>query len=403
MRKCKKMRRFFAIIVAFIICVIFILIAERSSRDNVSEVTLKLSALDDDADEGEGEGEHDPIHNDILQQSSKLSQRKSQKQSQEHSAVIKQIPFRKKSVIKATPHDGGGGDGLDGGDGGGGGVGGKKSYFQYLRGKGTRENGSALRENGSALRGMEGYYGLRDGKLYTQPGCGSCALVSSSGQLIDSGAGAAIDAHECVFRMNVAPVRGFENDVGNKTTIRFLSHTSVPILLRDKNNMIAREKGLRAVIQWGPNDEKRRENVAQTLRDNFLNQLKFRHTEFYALTQKQLVKEDESFEKETGMNRDASGSYLSTGWFTISFMRKLCNEIDVYGMVNDDYCRSKSHSSSLVPYHYWEQKQGKECATYIGHERGKANVHRFITEKKVFRRWAKAGKPKTRFFHPEWS
>ena len=69
--------------------------------------------------------------------------------------------------------------------------------------------------------------------------------------------------------------------------------------------MIAREKGLRAVIQWGPNEEKRRENVAQTLRDNFLNQLKFRHTEFYALTQRQLVKEDESFEKETGMNRSA--------------------------------------------------------------------------------------------------
>ena len=67
--------------------------------------------------------------------------------------------------------------------------------------------------------------------------------------------------------------------------------------------MIARDKGLQAVIQWGPNDQKRREKVAQTLRDNFFDQIKFRHTEFYALTQQQLVEEDESFEKETGMNR----------------------------------------------------------------------------------------------------
>ena len=37
--------------------------------------------------------------------------------------------------------------------------------------------------------------------------------------------------------------------------------------------------------------------------------------------------------------RDASGTYLSTGWFTISFMRKLCKTIDIYGMVTEDFCK----------------------------------------------------------------
>lgn len=38
--------------------------------------------------------------------------------------------------------------------------------------------------------------------------------------------------------------------------------------------------------------------------------------------------------------RRQSGSFLSTGWFTMIVALELCEEIVVYGMVSDSYCRS---------------------------------------------------------------
>ena len=49
--------------------------------------------------------------------------------------------------------------------------------------------------------------------------CSTCALVSNAGSLLGQGRGPAIDENECVWRMNRAPTKGFEADVGSKTTL----------------------------------------------------------------------------------------------------------------------------------------------------------------------------------------
>ncbi|KAJ8978176.1 hypothetical protein NQ317_009664 [Molorchus minor] len=51
----------------------------------------------------------------------------------------------------------------------------------------------------------------------------SCAIVASAGALKNSNLGAIIDSHDLVLRFNHAPVKGFEKDVGKKTTIRVLN------------------------------------------------------------------------------------------------------------------------------------------------------------------------------------
>ncbi|XP_070570724.1 CMP-N-acetylneuraminate-beta-galactosamide-alpha-2,3-sialyltransferase 1-like [Ptychodera flava] len=49
--------------------------------------------------------------------------------------------------------------------------------------------------------------------------CVRCAVVGNSGILKGSNAGAEIDSYDHVFRMNTARLRGFERDVGSKTTV----------------------------------------------------------------------------------------------------------------------------------------------------------------------------------------
>lgn len=51
----------------------------------------------------------------------------------------------------------------------------------------------------------------------------SCAVIASSGALRNSNLGSFIDSHEVVLRFNHAPTRGFERDVGRKTTVRVLN------------------------------------------------------------------------------------------------------------------------------------------------------------------------------------
>mmetsp|Transcript_34281 Transcript_34281/g.80127 ORF Transcript_34281/g.80127 Transcript_34281/m.80127 type:complete len:323 (+) Transcript_34281:43-1011(+) len=58
----------------------------------------------------------------------------------------------------------------------------------------------------------------------------SCAVIGSGASLHDSGFGNAIDAHDAVIRMNGHPTKGFEADVGRKTTFRFLYPESSSLL-----------------------------------------------------------------------------------------------------------------------------------------------------------------------------
>lgn len=51
----------------------------------------------------------------------------------------------------------------------------------------------------------------------------TCAVVGNSQNLSGSNYGEFIDSHEAVFRMNIAPTRKHEQDVGKKTTLRMFN------------------------------------------------------------------------------------------------------------------------------------------------------------------------------------
>ncbi|XP_069779039.1 alpha-N-acetylgalactosaminide alpha-2,6-sialyltransferase 3-like [Narcine bancroftii] len=226
--------------------------------------------------------------------------------------------------------------------------------------------------------------------------CRQCSIISSSGQMLGMQLGAKIDQSECIWRMNNAPTRGFEKDVGSKTTVRVVSHTSTPLLLRQGAFLSGLNTSFH--IFWGPQRNMRRDGKGIVY--NMLRSIssRFPDAKIYTLTEEQMRFCDVAFKQETGKDRVLSGSYLSTGWFTFILAMEACDTIHVYGMINDTYCSTEGHRN--VPYHYYEPSGQEECTEYYLHENARYGGHRFITEKTVFAKWAK--ERKIRFFNPTW-
>ncbi|XP_038046300.1 alpha-N-acetylgalactosaminide alpha-2,6-sialyltransferase 3-like isoform X2 [Patiria miniata] len=244
-----------------------------------------------------------------------------------------------------------------------------------------------------------GYISVLDPKKKLNLHCMQCALVSSSGQLLGSRVGYLIDEADCIFRMNDAPVPSYEEDVGSRTTVRVVGHAATPNL-KNKRKFLLQDSSSRYVVGWGPSKAMQTNGKGYAYKHLKDLTQKFPKVGFFYLTQEQMAKADEIFEAETGKPRMGSGTYLSTGWFTMVLARASCDEIHVYGMVNDEYCQNLTNKN--VPYHYYDRKGRKECDYYRANEKGKKGVHRFITEKSIFARWA-LEQPPIYFHVPDWN
>ncbi|XP_061834917.1 alpha-N-acetylgalactosaminide alpha-2,6-sialyltransferase 5 isoform X2 [Nerophis lumbriciformis] len=258
---------------------------------------------------------------------------------------------------------------------------------------------SSVRLSEPHPRPLQGYSSIMDHKPLRMH-CQTCALVTSSGHLIGGGRGEEIDGAECVIRMNDAPAAGdFAADVGRRTSLRVIAHSSMQRVLRSRHQLINASQDT-VFIFWGPSNYMRRDGKGLVYNNLRLMSQVLPKLKVYIISWQKMLQFDELFKKETGKDRRISNSWLSTGWFTMTIALELCDRINVYGMVAPDFCREPENNS--VPYHYYEPRGPDECTMYISHERGRrGSHHRFITEKRVFANWARTFD--IHFYQPDWS
>ncbi|KAF5893838.1 alpha-N-acetylgalactosaminide alpha-2,6-sialyltransferase 6 [Clarias magur] len=184
--------------------------------------------------------------------------------------------------------------------------------------------------------GRDGYIPIFGNKSLTLH-CGQCVLVTSSSHVLGTGAGAEIDRAECVIRMNDAPTSGFEADVGNKTSLRVVAHSSVFRVVR-KSQEFFNCTNCPSVIFWGPPTKIGHDAKGTLYR--MIHRVASTNTNLatFAVTPSKMRKFDTLFHKETGRDRQKSQSWLSTGWFTMVIAIEICDKITVYGMVPPSHC-----------------------------------------------------------------
>ncbi|XP_071953250.1 alpha-N-acetyl-neuraminyl-2,3-beta-galactosyl-1,3-N-acetyl-galactosaminide alpha-2,6-sialyltransferase-like [Antedon mediterranea] len=249
---------------------------------------------------------------------------------------------------------------------------------------------------------VKGYWGLLDNKKL-QLHCSQCAVVASSGHLLNSTAGQEIDKYECVIRMNSAPIKGYEKFVGTKTTVRVMGHVNMLWLNQSEDlqkETLANTSTMpeKMIVPWLYNIQiNRKTDKYFNLAKNF--SLKYGYKEMYLLDSEKMKYAETTFHKETGLTRREARTWLTTGWMTMLFSIDVCDKIDVFGLVQENHCLL--HPNDSTPYHYYEPDDKTECSYYKVSEERLTSGHKFITEKAIFARWAH--RHNITFLYPSWN
>lgn len=127
-------------------------------------------------------------------------------------------------------------------------------------------------------------------------------MVSSSGHMLGALVGENIDRVECVIRMNNAPTQGYEKDVGSRTSVRVVSHTSVPLLVKHEHYYF-RQSANTTYVFWGPDRNMREDGKGRIFNALLKIAKKYPKVRIYTVTREKILYCDNVFQNETGKNR----------------------------------------------------------------------------------------------------
>ncbi|MBN3283811.1 SIA7A sialyltransferase, partial [Polyodon spathula] len=208
-------------------------------------------------------------------------------------------------------------------------------------------------------------------------GCIRCAAVGSGGILNGSRKGAEIDSHDYVFRVNGAVIKGFEDDVGVRTSFYVhtaqtmisalwsyheLGFTDVPMDKEIKYILLTEDmrdyQWLRALmlnteVSRGPYLEMRPRSYYGT--DFTPEKYLVAHPDFNRYIKNRFLK------SETVEGIDWAIYRPTTGAFALLLALHLCDVVDAYGYITEDYAK--------YPNHYYD-KTKTETEFYDNHDFG---------------------------------
>ena len=183
----------------------------------------------------------------------------------------------------------------------------------------------------------------------------TCAVVGNSQRLLLDSNGAKIDEHSAVIRMNNAPTVGFEQFVGNKTTLRTLNSiwTQRYSNTQIDSNRVANVMPLELGVTLVGTRVVRGDHVAlqQRLRKSGRGDVNFVKMTDSTIMQagKLLQNYKTALESVRELEYAGKGS-PSSGFLAIFAALQICDKVTVYGVGTESDLRSGSSQ-----WHYWEK------------------------------------------------
>ncbi|XP_038156746.1 alpha-N-acetylgalactosaminide alpha-2,6-sialyltransferase 1-like [Cyprinodon tularosa] len=226
-------------------------------------------------------------------------------------------------------------------------------------------------------------------------GCIHCAVVGTAGILNGSKMGAEIDAHDYVFRMNGAVIKGYEEDVGNRTSVYVhTSHSitaSIYIFRKYGYTSAPHDEGIKYVmIPEGMRDYKwlkpligGEETSRKHPRTYYSGQ--YNESRFYVLHQDFLRYVRNRFLKSPNLNRGYWAIVRPTnGAFAIFTALHACDTVSAYGFMTEDYRKYSNY--------YAERHLKTNVIFYSNHDYiMEKNLWKSLHDKKIIKLFQRTG------------
>mmetsp|Transcript_43225 Transcript_43225/g.108299 ORF Transcript_43225/g.108299 Transcript_43225/m.108299 type:complete len:405 (-) Transcript_43225:153-1367(-) len=182
----------------------------------------------------------------------------------------------------------------------------------------------------------------------------SCAVVGSSGSLLNTSMGSAIDTHDFVMRINYMKVSTYEAHTGNRTHAQFLGHTvsrdlccKAPIYRKWKPTA-----ELDTIYTWYPANK---EQIMRWLRrrirspDRIIN--KHSMSDEFIESATTVFKAFRGELLRLGFGPFQDWQFMTTGMHALLAMLRHCDNIDVYGFTASSRVdmRHNYHGANMKP------------------------------------------------------
>ncbi|XP_041830188.1 alpha-N-acetylgalactosaminide alpha-2,6-sialyltransferase 1-like isoform X2 [Melanotaenia boesemani] len=210
----------------------------------------------------------------------------------------------------------------------------------------------------------------------TGNGCVHCAVVGTAGILNGSKLGAEIDAHDYVFRMNGAIIEGFEEDIGNRTSVYVHtahSITASPFFFQKYGyTSVPHDEGIKYVlIPEGMSDFQWLEGLLKGERisaGKYANKEprtyysgQYNESRFYVLHQDFLRYVRNRFLRSSNLNTTYWPIVRPTnGAFTLFLALHTCDIVSAYGFITEDYNKYSNY--------YFQKRIKSDLIFYINHD-----------------------------------
>ncbi|XP_065141769.1 CMP-N-acetylneuraminate-beta-galactosamide-alpha-2,3-sialyltransferase 2-like [Paramisgurnus dabryanus] len=193
--------------------------------------------------------------------------------------------------------------------------------------------------------------------------CRTCAVVGNSGNLLGSHYGALIDFHDVVIRINKGPTKGYERDVGSKTTHRILYPESAMDLDNSTHLVLFPFKILD--LQWLISSFTTKHitrtymPVKPTINAN-IDKVMILHPGFI------------KYVYDSWLHRH--GRYPSTGFITLIFALHICDEVNIFGF---------GASSDGAWHHYFDKTKMNYVGGPHGGDHENKTMHELLQRNKI--------------------
>uniref|UniRef100_A0A8C1S0Y1 Beta-galactoside alpha-2,6-sialyltransferase 2 n=1 Tax=Cyprinus carpio TaxID=7962 RepID=A0A8C1S0Y1_CYPCA len=157
----------------------------------------------------------------------------------------------------------------------------------------------------------------------------TCAVVTSAGAMLKSSLGPEIDSHDAVLRFNAAPCKGYERDVGSKTTIRIMNSQILANPIHKFNSSLI-YKNI-TLVAWDPasyNIDLHKQPDYDLFTPYINHRKNFPEQPFYILHPSFIWKLWDIVQSNTQENIQPNPP--SSGFIGIVMMMNFCEEVHVY-------------------------------------------------------------------------